>query len=125
MHLSQGQDVECVYYSLLPRLEDCHGYKGCIPARDLQSDVPVVERVTSVVNDAACIIVILTPAFCQDESCKRLLDKFTRDRSCTVLPVMLEKCTLPQCLGHLKVIQYYSWELLLQAMEEVCGVARG
>ena len=127
MHHNQTQcrDAEWVYYSLLPRLENCHKYKGCIPVRDLQQpDEPLMmERLTRAVKDAVCIIVILTPAFCQDESCQKLMDKLINDPSCILLPLMLETCSVPESWGQLKVIQYYSWELLLQAMEKACKTA--
>ncbi len=80
----------------------------------------MVENISKSVDDAACVIVILTPTFNRDESCLHLLNQVSSDRALVVLPVMLEECAVPESLGHLKVIQYYSWELLIQAIKGTC-----
>ena len=75
LHCNQGRDADWVCYSLLPRLEDCHRYKGCVPDRDTEPDADVLE----IAKDAACVIVILTPAFTDDGRCQEVLSTISND----------------------------------------------
>lgn len=110
LHSHQNRDAEWVYYSLLPRMEDCHGYKCVIPVRDTGSTA----------DEAACVIVILTPTFCKDEAQQKMMAILMSDSSRVVLPVSLEDCIIPKPLKDTKVSKYYSWEILLQSVREAC-----
>lgn len=121
LHGNQCKDVEWVHYSLLPRLEDCHRFKCCIPARD--GPYTLANGLSMKIDEAACIIVILTPSVCEDQRYMEVIATLVPDHSRDILPVVLDDCTIPEQLksAAVKSIHCYSWELILREIERACA----
>ena len=119
---STGRDAAWVNYSMTPRLEGCHKFKACLPTRDLDPGVVLSDQVLQVISKVVCTIVILTPRFCEDETKQSLLERYFGgdDSGHPVIAIMLEECSVPRSLRHLKVRGCTSWELIVRDLQDLC-----
>ena len=119
---STGRDAAWVYYSMIPRLEGCHKFKACLPTRDLDPGVVLSDQVVQVIDKVVCTIVVLTPRFCEDETKQSLLERYFGgdDGGLPVIAIMLEECSVPRSLRHLKVRGCTSWELIVRDLQDMC-----
>jgi hypothetical protein len=95
-------DVDWVKSYLLPRLESA-GLRACIDFRDFEIGTPSIVNMENAVQRSARTLLVLTPNWLQSEwsNFESLLIQ-TKDPVGTrrrLLPLMREKCTLPDRLG--------------------------
>ena len=119
---STGRDAAWVYYSMIPRLEGCHKFKACLPTRDLDPGVVLSDQVLQVISKVVCTIVVLTPRFCEDETKQSVLERYFGgdDSGHPVIAIMLEECSVPRSLRHLKVRGCTNWELIVRDLQDMC-----
>ena len=58
-----SKDRPWVCNTLMPQLEDEHGFKLCVHERDFEIGIPIRENITKAVNSSRRTIVVLTPEY--------------------------------------------------------------